>query len=57
MGAKNVTFFPDLPGVTFTKYNMAPKRRTISKIGLSKRVYYAAVTPPGFAHEPKYVTF
>ena len=32
LGAKNVTFCPDLPGVTFTKYNMAPKRRTISKI-------------------------
>ena len=29
LGAKNVTFCPDLPGVTFTKYNMAPKRRTI----------------------------
>ena len=33
LGAENVTFCPDLPGVTFTKYNMAPKRRTpISKI-------------------------
>ena len=32
LGAKNVTFCPDLPGVTFTKYNMAPKRRTVSKI-------------------------
>jgi len=32
LGAKNVTFCLDLPGVTFTKYNMAPKRRTISKI-------------------------
>ena len=32
LGAKNVTFCPDLPGVTFTKYNMAPKRKTISKI-------------------------
>jgi len=32
LGAKNVTFCPNLPGVTFTKYNMAPKRRTISKI-------------------------
>ena len=31
LGAKNVTFCPDLPGVT-TKYNMAPKRRSISKI-------------------------
>ena len=31
LGAKNVTFCPDLPGVTFTKYNMASKRRTISK--------------------------
>jgi len=28
LGAKTVTFCPDLPGVTFTKYNMAPKRRT-----------------------------
>jgi len=32
LGSKNVTFCPDLPGVTFTKYNMAPKLRTISKI-------------------------
>ena len=32
LGAKKVTFCPDLPGVTFTKYNMAPKRRKISKI-------------------------
>ena len=32
LGAKNVTFCPDLPGVTFTKSNMAPKRRTKSKI-------------------------
>ena len=32
LGAENVTFCPDLPGVSFTKYNMAPKRRTISKI-------------------------
>jgi len=32
LGAKNVTFCPDLPGVTFTKSNMAPKWRTISKI-------------------------
>ena len=32
LGAKNVTFCQDLPGVTFTKYNMAPKRRKISKI-------------------------
>jgi len=32
LGAKNVTFCPDLPGVTITKYNMAPKRRMISKI-------------------------
>jgi len=31
LGAENVTFCPDLPGVTFTKYNMAPKR-SISKI-------------------------
>ena len=32
MGAKNVTFCPDLPGVTFTKSNMAPKWTMISKI-------------------------
>jgi len=32
LGARNVTFCPDLPGVTFTKSNMAPKWRTISKI-------------------------
>jgi len=31
LGAKNVTFCPDLPGVTFTKYNMAPKRRRYQK--------------------------